>query len=240
MTDVVPVEEMLAISTPAGAAHVPVTISAGHRLRPRPRPQAVSRNGMTDADRDRLSSAMHRREQAEDAKRRLFMPQRSSPPAQRPATPVVTTASLMTSRPGGPDRTGKKRNWLRRLPLSADHAAMIPAGVKTQVALRGVWTLPRPRPLLPVFVREAPHGPIGSDPIAQVKVLTRTHRALGTYTNADAHAEGMASLAAYKQAWARWCGPWDPQQVITVITFRYVPPEEVLARHAADTQESGR
>jgi hypothetical protein len=175
---------------------------------------------MTDAEWNRLSIAMHRHEQAEDAKRRF---------AQRPTTTIVTTASTtapQTSRPAWPSRTWKKRNWLTRLPLSADHAAMIIAGTKTQVALRGVWTLPRPRPLLPVVVREAPRRPIGSEPIAQVKVLGRTHRTLGSYTEADAHAEGMDSLDAYKQAWERWCGPWDRRQVITVVRFRYVPPED--------------
>jgi hypothetical protein len=103
---------------------------------------------------------------------------------------------------------------------------MIIAGTKTQVALRGRWTLPRPRPLIAVVVREAPRGPIGTESLAQVKVLGRTHRTLGSYTDHDAHAEGMRSLDDYKQAWARWCGPWDPRQVITVVQFRYVPPEE--------------
>jgi hypothetical protein len=175
---------------------------------------------MTGAEWNRLSGAMHRHEQAEDAKRRF---------SQRPTTTVVTTnseAAPQMPRPAGPSRTGKKRNWLTRLPLSADHAAMVIAGVKTQAALRGVWTLPRPRPLLPVVVREVPHGPIGSEPLAQVKVLGRTHRTLGSYTDHDACAEGMRSLDDYKQAWSRWCGPWDPRQVITVVQFRYVRPEE--------------
>jgi hypothetical protein len=107
---------------------------------------------------------------------------------------------------------------------------MIIAGTKTQVALRGVWTLPRPRPLIPVVVREAPRGPIGSEPVAQVKVLGRMHRVLGSYTDHYAHAEGMDSLDDYKRAWERWCGPWTLGRSSTVVRFRYVPLDGAQTR----------
>ena len=58
-----------------------------------------------------------------------------------------------------------------------------------------------------------------------IKIKRRFSQRLGDMTEQDARAEGMDSLEAFKKVWEKVSKkPWNPETIVTVYDFDYLPP----------------
>jgi hypothetical protein len=58
-----------------------------------------------------------------------------------------------------------------------------------------------------------------------IKINRRFNQKLGDMTEQDAKAEGLDSLAEFKKEWEKISQePWNPERVVTVYDFDYLPP----------------
>jgi ParB family chromosome partitioning protein len=95
------------------------------------------------------------------------------------------------------------------IPFMPEHVAPITKGVKVQTSRKGVDPKIRPGAKVAAYTK-----------FAELRVTQVTRKKLGDFTAEDAKREGGYSLEEFKSVWRKLHGDWNPQETVSVVTFK--------------------
>jgi len=98
------------------------------------------------------------------------------------------------------------------LPFSKKHADDILIGHKTQTSRRGMYPNIKPGRIVRAAITH----------FADLEILNVNRKKLGGFDENDAQREGGYTLEQFKEVWKKLHGEWNPNETVSVVSFRLV------------------